>query len=1043
MAKNKFKGVVVLSRDKYNNLETKEEGTLYVKNQFVDTPEKVSELENDSKFLNQEDLENISLDLKNTPKVNGKDIALKEDIPTLVNNLESDSTAKPLAAAQGKVLNEKISNVMATMHGKNNAFTIKSLTDLATLFGIEIINIEDSYTVATNVITYNETQYTLKNGDVFYVVDTNVPDYWFSKDDYKLYKMETTKVDLSQYALITKVDEKNAEQDEIISKKPGLKVSDGEIFNNYENNVATGGFSHAEGNKNTASGLASHAEGSENFSSGDISHAEGINNKAIGDYTHVEGQGNEAEGIGSHAEGVLTKAKGNVSHTEGGYTEATGVGSHAGGYFTKADQNFQMAIGVANEENKTGALFSVGGGTVDDEMNVTERKTVFEVFQDGRVEKNGVEVATVNDVPEANNGTLTIQKNGVTLGTFSANQSSDSTINITTAEEGGGSFAVEDKLSQVDLNTIANAGNYGIASDCINIPSNKPGTLFVGNYENGQYAQQLFIDGENNMWVRTSTTVNNSMWTSWERVAKLNLEQENMLINATSKTHNLWDGEYHKDKMLTSEYGVLQGATGYISGKNGINFFNGDIVYFTKGITLWVYGPDGKSIKATSGTSYNDYCNYYTISYDTSVYDYAIASFYVQATTVQYKVYISKTPVLKYYPINNDIATLGDCMSIIDPVASGTLSLNRSVNSNIGKYSVSLGGWNYATADYSNAQGYYTQARGKYSMATNYHTDAFGNYSHAEGYYSIAAGKYSHAEGGGYESSGPFVWVEVLNENTVKLSSTSSSQLDNFEKCKIGEIVALEINGETKYFKITGKNSNNYSISLDTESSFTQESLTSSFMDIMSPYSIAFGEYSHAEGQGTSALGNVSHAEGYYTYAQGDYSHAEGKETFATHAAQHVIGAYNALDESTNTSNERGTYVEIVGNGETDNSRSNARTLDWDGNEVLSGSVTATGFKIPDGTSSQVLTADGGIKDDLVPKSYVDEKIDSMQIVKSVNGQTGDITGLATEQYVQENGGKIDSFLVNGIEQPITNKNVNIKIPTFTLDGTTLIITDE
>ena len=114
---------------------------------------------------------------------------------------------------------EKISNVMATMHGKNNAFTIKSLTDLATLFGIEIINIEDSYTVATNVITYNETQYTLKNGDVFYVVDTNVPDYWFSKDDYKLYKMETTKVDLSQYALITKVDEKNLEDDIIYTKK--------------------------------------------------------------------------------------------------------------------------------------------------------------------------------------------------------------------------------------------------------------------------------------------------------------------------------------------------------------------------------------------------------------------------------------------------------------------------------------------------------------------------------------------------------------------------------------------------------------------------------------------------------------------------------------------------------------------------------------------------------------------------------------------------------------------------------------------------------
>ena len=44
--------------------------------------------------------------------------------------------------------------------------------------------------------------------------------------------------------------------------------------------------------------------------------------------------------------------------------------------------------------------------------------------------------------------------------------------------------------------------------------------------------------------------------------------------------------------------------------------------------------------------------------------------------------------------------------------------------------------------------------------------------------------------------------------------------------------------------------------------------------------------------------------------------------------------------------NERGTYIEIVGNGTADNARSNARTLDWSGNEILTGSSTATSFKI-------------------------------------------------------------------------------------------------
>ena len=37
---------------------------------------------------------------------------------------------------------------------------------------------------------------------------------------------------------------------------------------------------------------------------------------------------------------------------------------------------------------------------------------------------------------------------------------------------------------------------------------------------------------------------------------------------------------------------------------------------------------------------------------------------------------------------------------------------------------------------------------------------------------------------------------------------------------------------------------------------------------------------------------------------------------------------------------------------------------------------------------------------------------------------------LATKTYVDENGGKIDSISVNGTAQTITNKNVNITVPT-------------
>ena len=95
----------------------------------------------------------------------------------------------------------------------------------------------------------------------------------------------------------------------------------------------------------------------------------------------------------------------------------------------------------------------------------------------------------------------------------------------------------------------------------------------------------------------------------------------------------------------------------------------------------------------------------------------------------------------------------------------------------------------------------------------------------------------------------------------------------------------------------------------------------------------------HAEGYQTTASGGCAHAEGAYTVASGLDSHAEGDSTIANHLAQHVFGQYNIADTSTATAANRGNYIEIVGNGSY-NARSNARTLDWSGNEVLTGKLT-------------------------------------------------------------------------------------------------------
>ena len=132
---------------------------------------------------------------------NDYEVASLNDIPPVVDALNSESSTSSLSARQGKVLDEKISNAIATLNGKNNSFTFYDLETLLSNFGLEKgSEAADSYLIDTDKISYNGQEYTLKNGDVFFIVDTSVPDYWYSLDDKTLYKLETTRVDLAEYA---------------------------------------------------------------------------------------------------------------------------------------------------------------------------------------------------------------------------------------------------------------------------------------------------------------------------------------------------------------------------------------------------------------------------------------------------------------------------------------------------------------------------------------------------------------------------------------------------------------------------------------------------------------------------------------------------------------------------------------------------------------------------------------------------------------------------------------------------------------------------
>lgn len=204
----------------------------------------------------------------------------------------------------------------------------------------------------------------------------------------------------------------------------------------------------------------------------------------------------------------------------------------------------------------------------------------------------------------------------------------------------------------------------------------------------------------------------------------------------------------------------------------------------------------------------------------------------------------------------------------------------------IGNYSTSEGRSATASNYCSHAEGRSTIASGQQSHAEGYSTTASESEAHAEGYYTTASGgRGSHAEG------------DHTN------ASTQASHAEGY-------------------------------------------------------YTNATGYISHAEGANTTASGSYSHAEGAGTTASGEFSHAQNFWTVATEYDQTVIGRYNkatvsgaGTDADPYVYTNVGDYAFIIGNGSenTTANRSNALTVDWDGNVNCAGYITASNHTNPIG----------------------------------------------------------------------------------------------
>lgn len=185
--------------------------------------------------------------------------------------------------------------------------------------------------------------------------------------------------------------------------------------------------------------------------------------------------------------------------------------------------------------------------------------------------------------------------------------------------------------------------------------------------------------------------------------------------------------------------------------------------------------------------------------------------------------------------------------------------------------------------------------------------------------------------------------------NALKLKENVLNKTDDFEK-NINSKNYLSTKGlkdiMTPAFNSLNPSTSKNNIATDNyvlealDSKPGQKSLNHEGAEIFNDYNNnkALSYYALAANENTQAKGRASIALNRDTEARGSYSAALGEGTTSQDTAQTVIGKYNEISS--------GAF--IVGNGTKDDNRSNAFLIDWEGNTIQAGIITAADVKIND-----------------------------------------------------------------------------------------------
>ena len=304
---------------------------------------------------------------------------------------------------------------------------------------------------------------------------------------------------------------------------------------------------------------------------------------------------------------------------------------------------------------------------------------------------------------------------------------------------------------------------------------------------------------------------------------------------------------------------------------------------------------------------------------------------------IKYKLWVSLTfrsevTINESYIYSLDNPNIGEIVIGTDAFALGKESKALGENSfAIGENSIAAGFHSIAFGKETLAS-FCSFALGKGAQAIGDNSVAIGELSQAIGRSSVAIGKQAKAIGEGSFSSS-YVNTEGEYGSIGKYSHTEGANTLTKGNQAHAEGSGTTANGDNSHAEGAGT------------------TVTASNGHAEGNKTLVSGVAGHAEGQSTQANGNYSHAGGYGVLAKGIYSFAHGKDAHAYAESAIALGLksrasspYQTVVGSNNIEDKDNAFIFIVGNG-TD-IRSNALTVDWNGNLKVSGTIIDGGGNV-------------------------------------------------------------------------------------------------